>query len=174
MRKNVLAFLNFWWFPKGWLASFFWRKTTTMATMDDEKSPRYPLEWFFATFLNMSSNGEMMWGCGNSALRTLWARCTAQLQRVPENSGSPNMVGETSWKSMGPTLDLGSNMTHFSLFSRENGWSMDFRATQFTMAGPGPLQELKATDAWTLFQSIDYNEDFKINLEAIERKRGGW
>ena len=36
--------------------------------------------------------------------------------------------------------------------------------------GPGPLQELKATDAWTLFQSIDHNEDFKINLEAIEKK----
>ena len=33
-------------------------------------------------------------------------------------------------------------------------------------------QELKATDAWTLFQSIDHNEDFKINLE--ESKPGGW
>lgn len=32
-------------------------------------------------------------------------------------------------------------------------------------------QELKATDAWTLFQSIDHNEDFKINLE--ESKPGG-
>ena len=28
-------------------------------------------------------------------------------------------------------------------------------------------KELKATDAWTLFQSIDHNEDFKINLEAV-------
>lgn len=27
--------------------------------------------------------------------------------------------------------------------------------------------ELKATDAWTLFQSIDHNEDFKINLEEF-------
>jgi hypothetical protein len=28
---------------------------------------------------------------------------------------------------------------------------------------------LKATDAWTLFQSIDHNEDFKINLEAVKQ-----
>ena len=36
------------------------------------------------------------------------------------------------------------------------------------------LQELKATDAWTLFQSIDHNEDFKINLEDSQPARGKW